>query len=107
MPLLLNSQSADFAGKFRDFLSVKREASPDVEATVRAIIADVKARGDAALADYTAKFDRVAARFDVGDDGAHGRFDIRRGLALDAEEIAEFVGKIGALAIEQQRHAVT
>jgi histidinol dehydrogenase len=59
MPLLLNSQSADFAGKFRDFLSVKREASPDVEATVRAIIADVKARGDAALADYTAKFDRV------------------------------------------------
>ena len=59
MPLLLNSQSADFADKFRDFLSVKREASPDVEATVRAIIADVKARGDAALADYTAKFDRV------------------------------------------------
>lgn len=59
MPLLLNSQSADFADKFRDFLGVKREASPDVEATVRAIIADVKARGDAALADYTAKFDRV------------------------------------------------
>jgi histidinol dehydrogenase len=59
MPLLLNSQNADFADKFRDFLSVKREASPDVEATVRAIIADVKARGDAALADYTAKFDRV------------------------------------------------
>jgi histidinol dehydrogenase len=59
MPLLLDSQSADFADKFRDFLSVKREASPDVEATVRGIIEDVKARGDAALADYTAKFDRV------------------------------------------------
>ncbi len=59
MPLLLDSQSADFADTFRDFLSVKREASPDVEATVRAIIADVRARGDAALADYTAKFDRV------------------------------------------------
>jgi histidinol dehydrogenase len=59
MPLLLDSQSADFADKFRDFLSVKREASPDVEATVRAIIADVQKRGDAALADYTAKFDRV------------------------------------------------
>ena len=59
MPLLLDSQSADFADKFRDFLSVKREASPDVEATVRGIIDDVKARGDAALADYTAKFDRV------------------------------------------------
>ena len=59
MPLLLDSQSADFADKFRDFLSVKREASPDVEATVRGIIDDVQARGDAALADYTAKFDRV------------------------------------------------
>ncbi|HEY4140979.1 MAG TPA: histidinol dehydrogenase [Pseudolabrys sp.] len=59
MPLLLDSQSADFADKFRDFLSVKREASPDVEATVRGIIEDVRARGDAALADYTAKFDRV------------------------------------------------
>jgi histidinol dehydrogenase len=59
MPLLLDSQSTDFADKFRDFLSVKREAAPDVEATVRAIIADVKARGNAALADYTAKFDRV------------------------------------------------
>jgi histidinol dehydrogenase len=59
MPLLLDSQSADFADKFRDFLSVKREASPDVEATVRAIITDVQKRGDAALADYTAKFDRV------------------------------------------------
>jgi histidinol dehydrogenase len=59
MPLLLDSQSADFADKFRDFLSVKREASPDVEATVRGIIADVRKRGDAALADYTLKFDRV------------------------------------------------
>src|SRR3954469_22013225 len=59
MPLLLDSQSADFAEKFRDFLSVKREASPEVEATVRAIIADVRKRGDAALADYTLKFDRV------------------------------------------------
>jgi histidinol dehydrogenase len=59
MPLLLDSQSTDFADKFRDFLSVKREASPDVEATVRGIITDVQKRGDAALADYTLKFDRV------------------------------------------------
>jgi histidinol dehydrogenase len=59
MPLRLDSQSADFPAQFRDFLSVKREASHDVEQTVRGIIDDVRARGDAALAEYTAKFDRV------------------------------------------------
>ncbi len=59
MPLRLDSQSADFEAQFRDFLAVKREASHDVEQTVRGIIADVKARGDSALAEFTAKFDRV------------------------------------------------
>jgi histidinol dehydrogenase len=59
MPLRLDSQSADFPAQFRDFLAVKREASHDVEQTVRGIIAEVKARGDAALAEFTAKFDRV------------------------------------------------
>jgi histidinol dehydrogenase len=59
MPLLLDSRSADFAGRFSAFLAVKREAAQDVEETVRAIIADVAARGDKALADYTLKFDRV------------------------------------------------
>ncbi len=59
MPLRLDSQSADFADRFRDFLSVKREAAADVEATVRAIIADVAERGDRALIETTAKFDRV------------------------------------------------
>src|SRR5437879_542076 len=59
MPLRLDSQSADFPTQFRDFLAVKREASHDVEQTVRGIIAEVKARGDAALAEFTAKFDRV------------------------------------------------
>jgi len=59
MPLRLDSQSADFAERFRAFLSVKREAAQDVEATVRDILADVKARGDRALAEYTAKFDRI------------------------------------------------
>ena len=59
MPLRLDSQSADFAERVRAFLSVKREAAQDVEATVRGIIADVKARGDKALAEFTAKFDRI------------------------------------------------
>ena len=59
MPLRLDSQSADFAERFRAFLSVKREAAPDVEATVRGIIDAVRARGDAALFELTAKFDRI------------------------------------------------
>ena len=39
-------------------LDAKREASADVEAAVRTIIADVAARGDDAVKDYTRKFDR-------------------------------------------------
>jgi len=59
MPLRLDSQSADFAERFRAFLGVKREAAQDVEQTVRGIIAAVRERGDAALAEFTLKFDRV------------------------------------------------
>jgi histidinol dehydrogenase len=59
MPLRLDAQAPDFADRFRAFLDVKREAAPDVEATVRAIIADVANRGDAALIEYTLKFDRI------------------------------------------------
>jgi histidinol dehydrogenase len=59
MPLRLDSQSADFADRFRAFLDVKREAAQDVETTVRGIIAEVASRGDKALFEFTAKFDRV------------------------------------------------
>ena len=59
MPLRLDSQTADFAERFRAFLGVKREVTQDVEATVRGIIAEVRARGDRALAEFTAKFDRI------------------------------------------------
>jgi histidinol dehydrogenase len=59
MPLRLDSRSPDFEACFRDFLDVKREASQDVETTVRGIIADVAARGDRALIELTQKFDRV------------------------------------------------
>ena len=59
MPVRLDHSSADFAGQFQGFLGAKREASVDVEATVRAIIADVASRGDRALIDYTQKFDRI------------------------------------------------
>ncbi len=59
MPLRLDSQSADFAERFRAFLGVKREAAQDVEATVRGVIAAVRAHGDRALTELTLKFDRV------------------------------------------------
>ena len=59
MPIRLDSRAPDFAARFRAFLATKREASADVEAAVRAIIADVVARGDRALIELSRKFDRV------------------------------------------------
>ena len=59
MALRLDTRSGDFEQKFRAFLDTKREASADVEAAVRAIIAEVAARGDRALKDLTLKFDRL------------------------------------------------
>ena len=59
MPLRLDARNAEFSRQFQALLGAKREASVDVEETVRAIIADVIARGDPALIDYTQKFDRV------------------------------------------------
>src|SRR5665647_3401507 len=59
MPIRLDSQDPDFEASFGAFLTVKREAAPDVEHAVRAIIADVQARGDRALIELTAKFDRL------------------------------------------------
>jgi len=59
MAIRLDTRSADFAQRFRAFLNTKREASIDVEAAVRAIIADVAERGDRALKELTLKFDRL------------------------------------------------
>jgi histidinol dehydrogenase len=59
MPLRLDSRAPDFATHFSAFLATKREASADVEAAVRAIIAEVAAGGDAALIALTRKFDRI------------------------------------------------
>jgi histidinol dehydrogenase len=70
----LDIRSGNFAQKFRAFLDTKREASADVEATVRAIVADVAERGDPALKDYTLKFDGL----DLG----------RAAMKVTADEIA-------------------
>jgi histidinol dehydrogenase len=59
MTLRLDASAPDFEQRFGALLSMKREVSEDVDATVRAIIEDVAVRGDAALIDYSRRFDRV------------------------------------------------
>jgi len=59
MAITLRQSDPDFEARFSAFLSTKRESSPDVDATVREIIARVRTEGDAALVDYTKKFDRA------------------------------------------------
>jgi histidinol dehydrogenase len=91
MAIRLDSNAADFTKRFRAFLDTKREASTDVEATVRAIVADVADRGDQAVTDYTRKFDlfdldSVGLRF-TAEEIAGARKAITR-EALDALEFA-------------------
>jgi histidinol dehydrogenase len=59
MPLLLDSSEPDFESRFSALLRMKRESAPDIEATVREIIADVIARGDDAVIELTRRFDQV------------------------------------------------
>ena len=59
MPVRLDTSSADFGQRFKQFLAAKREVSADVERATRAIVDDVAARGDAALLEATKKFDRL------------------------------------------------
>ncbi len=59
MPVYLDAASADFETQFSALLGAKREDSPDVDATVAAIIADVRERGDEAVLELTARFDRL------------------------------------------------
>ncbi len=65
MPIRLDSRDSDFARRFDDFLSAKREVSEDVDAAARAIVGDVMARGDAALFEATKKFDRLELTADT------------------------------------------
>jgi histidinol dehydrogenase len=59
MPVRLDRSSADFSGRFGEFLAMKREVSADIEAATRLIVDDVRKRGDAALIEATRKFDRL------------------------------------------------
>jgi histidinol dehydrogenase len=82
MATRLNSTEPQFETRFAGLLSVKREASEDVEAVVRAIVEDVRKRGDTALIAYTEKFDRQTLTADR--------------LRVSADEIADAEGRIGA-----------
>ncbi|HEV3159065.1 MAG TPA: histidinol dehydrogenase [Xanthobacteraceae bacterium] len=86
MAVRLDMNSGDFAKDFRVLLDSKREASADVEAAVRAIVADVAARGDDAVKDYTREFDRC----DLD----------RTGLKVTADEIAAAVKSCSPAALE-------
>lgn len=96
MVMLLNNKSSDFAERFAELLSAKREVSEDVDSAVRAIINDVRARGDDALVELTAKFDKLdlsAFSIRVGDDeidAALTRVDeeTHKALAFAHERIA-------------------
>ncbi|MCV0425768.1 MAG: histidinol dehydrogenase [Roseibium sp.] len=59
--LRLTDSDTDFEDSFRDLLASKREASEDVDHTVRDILHKVQVEGDKAVLEYTAKFDRVDA----------------------------------------------
>ncbi|MGA2126326.1 MAG: histidinol dehydrogenase [Xanthobacteraceae bacterium] len=91
MPIRLDTKAPDFAGRFCSFLGAKREASEDVDAAVRAIIADVIARGDAALIELTKTFDRV---------------DLEAvGLRVPADEIAAAAGRCDGTTLSALRLA--
>ncbi len=81
MPQFLNSSEPGFEAAFATLLGMKREDSPDVDATVAAIIADVRARGDAALIELTARFDRLEL--------------VAERLAFSEAEVAAECAKVG------------
>ncbi|PWB90946.1 histidinol dehydrogenase [Methylocystis sp. MitZ-2018] len=82
MTLRLDAAAPDFEQRFASLLAMKREASQDVDDTVRGIIEDVIARGDAALVDYSKRFDRIDLE--------------ATGIAVSREEVAAAEAKCSA-----------
>ncbi|MCR4301201.1 MAG: histidinol dehydrogenase [Sulfuricaulis sp.] len=54
----LTTGDAGFEREFARLLNRSQTVDPEIETTVKAIIADVRARGDTALLEYTRRFDR-------------------------------------------------
>ena len=59
-----DSTATDFEGRFSAFIEEKREAAPDVAATVSEILVNVRKSGDEAVLSYTEKFDRQSLTAD-------------------------------------------
>ncbi len=95
MAVDLDTRSADFDQRFQTFLAGKREASDDVDAAVRAIIADVRARGDTALVELTRKFDA----FDLAP------ANLPAGLRVPIDEIAAAAARCDAATIDALKFA--
>jgi len=94
MPLLLDSESAEFAARFAAFLGVKREAAQDVEQKVKHIIDEVKAYGDRAVIQLSLEFDRVDL----------GKLGMRVSAAeIDAAEKACKPEAVAALRLARER----
>ncbi len=78
----LDIQDQDFEVAFQDLMSLKRETSVDVNATVAQIIQDVRDNGDASVLSLTKKFDKLDLAVDQ--------------LAFSPAEIAAAKGKCSA-----------
>jgi histidinol dehydrogenase len=91
MAITLRSTEPDFETRFAAFLTTKREASADVDAIVRDIIANVRDRGDAALVDYSQKLDRA----DLG----------KLGIAVSKGDIARAYDEADAEVVEALKFA--
>lgn len=98
MPQFLNTTDPDFAQRFQDLLTAKREDSPDVDHVVADIIADVRARGDVAVLELTEKFDRLSltpttlrmSEDEIADAAAQTPEDVREALKLAAARIHDY-----------------
>src|SRR5207247_366870 len=91
MPIRLDRRAPDFAERFHAFLATKREASADVEAAARAIIADVAARGDRALIELARRFggfDRDQRWLKLSADEMDAAYEVCEARALDALALA-------------------
>jgi histidinol dehydrogenase len=91
MPLRLDASAPDFPSAFDHLLGMKREASVEVDDTVRDIIAGVVARGDEAVIEYTSRFDKLdltPQTLRISDDEIDRALEACRGEMLDALQLA-------------------
>lgn len=91
MALRLDAKDADFPARFSALLTLKREASHDVDRVVGDILDDVSRRGDAAVLDYTHRFDRLELTAD--------------GMKVTPAEVSAAVAACDARALDALRLA--